>query len=335
MDTTKEPIDQHDNPLSTFNKETLMDFLFNPSACELTFGKNQHTYLLLKASFDQQVDFLYLFDRYHSAHALEIERQPEYVGFVSYQTSHFYDVGYSLRLLLDIKRDEGDSKDGLTKRFCEAVREAIRNQVNGKMVRVTSEADTIYNEEKDRQYFKEHGAAQEALRWFFARQIGTLNFTPDQSSVTTEQIIRFVNEGVVFAASQATAYIAKHARKINLRLWELDQVKAAYLEFERTPGERHFGRAIVESLSDEKKVTLHLLKDGQSFVGKINSDALRNTYGSYISSYHLEAPDRRDFENTFGRNAEINASDILKITYGKKPLYEKSSVVVALTSPIE
>ena len=125
-------------------------------------------------------------------------------------------------------------------------------------------------------------------------------------------------------ANAAKDYIAQEAKSINLRLWMMSKTQARYEELVKTPGEHHLRRKIAECLSEEKTVTLYLLKEEKSFVGKINAKTLCNWNSSYYSSYSLEAPDRRAFEKTFGRNAEIRVGDIQKITYGKKVLYEQN-----------
>lgn len=71
-----------------------------------------------------------------------------------------------------------------------------------------------------------------------------------------------------------------------------------------------------------KTVTVTIRKDGQDFTFKTEACVLRrdctNTYGTW----YIAAADRREFEKRFGRGAEYAPQEIMRITYGRKTLYE-------------
>ena len=43
---------------------------------------------------------------------------------------------------------------------------------------------------------------------------------------------------------------------------------------------------------------------------------------NYYSAYHIQARDRQEFQDMFGRHADYDAKDIIRITYGRKTIYE-------------
>ena len=77
-------------------------------------------------------------------------------------------------------------------------------------------------------------------------------------------------------------------------------------------------KAIADAVKDSgaKTVTVTIQKDGAELTFKAAADSLTGRRG-YYSTYYLPAQDRREFERVFGRNANYNAEEIMKITYGK------------------
>ena len=82
-------------------------------------------------------------------------------------------------------------------------------------------------------------------------------------------------------------------------------------------------KAITDAVKDSgaKAVTVTIQKDGAELTFKTAADSLTGHRG-YYSTYYIPAQDRREFERMFGRNADYNADEITRITYGKKTIYE-------------
>ena len=85
----------------------------------------------------------------------------------------------------------------------------------------------------------------------------------------------------------------------------------------------HRMKAITEALkaSGAKTVTVTVEKDGMELTFKTAANSLTG-HRNYYSTYDIPAQDRREFERLFGRSANYSAEDIIRITYGKKTLYE-------------
>ena len=309
--------------MENIQKSQVLSFLLDQAQREFAFVKNQYYYDLVKCKYDDDTDFVYFILGYEDS-GLQIGKDAQYIGLVSYKTSRFYGDYYSLREMLD----DTESVESIRQRMDADIPAAVRQLVDGKPVPVTDAADTIWNEEKRRLDHEQYYAPDQARKWFFSRIVAD-QYEPDMryKNADTKKVIRFINDHDAFVAEESQAYVVKHAREINFELWEFEETRRQYEALESTPGILHLYRAIAESLtSDMKKVTIHLLKDGKTFAGKIEASALRRGDGCHYSDYSLEAADRRRFTEMFGRSAYINAEDIREITYGKKTLYERKDI---------
>ena len=75
--------------------------------------------------------------------------------------------------------------------------------------------------------------------------------------------------------------------------------------------------------SNCKTVNVTINKDGieQSFI--YDASSLKYYNDSYLSTYNIvKLADRERFEENFGRNDDFHFQDIIKMTYGKKTIYE-------------
>ena len=48
---------------------------------------------------------------------------------------------------------------------------------------------------------------------------------------------------------------------------------------------------------------------------------------SYYSPWRMDAPSRYKLVERFGRNTDVYPDDVVKITYGRKVLYERNAEV--------
>ena len=307
--------------MENIQENQILSFLLEQSRREFAFVKNQYYYNLVKCKYDDDTDFVYFILGYEDS-GLQIGKDADCIGLVSYKTKCFYPDHWALREVIG----DTENLESIRQRMGADVSAAVLQLVDGKPVPVTDTADTIWDEEKRRQDHEQYYAQEKARKWFFSRTV-TDKYEPDirYESTLTHPVIRFINNHDAFVAEESQAYVVKHAREINFELWALEETRRQYEALESTPGTLHLYRAIAESpTSDMKKVTIHLLKDGKTFAGKIEASALRRGDGYHYSDYSLEAADRRQFTEMFGRSAYINAEDIQKITYGKKTLYERN-----------
>mgnify|MGYP001135150009 FL=1 len=98
---------------------------------------------------------------------------------------------------------------------------------------------------------------------------------------------------------------------------------------EVTPDEYHARRAIMRSVAGQnmKTVNLEIQKGDESTIIKIEASALRCMDDSYYSPWRMDAPSRYKLVERFGRNTDVYPNDVIKITYGRKVLYERNAEV--------
>lgn len=82
-------------------------------------------------------------------------------------------------------------------------------------------------------------------------------------------------------------------------------------------------RAITEAIrgSGAKTVSITIQRDGKELTFKTEADSLLGLRSSYNTS-SIVAPDRRRFEQEFGRSWNYSPEEITRITYGRNTIYE-------------
>lgn len=284
------------------------------------------TYRIIKVSYDNDTDFLFLFSSYSSDDALSFRNKPSYAGFISYKTSKLYDCDDIIVRLIGAPMACRTSLSDLRDQMVEAVAVRVQKEVNNNPVPITVQPIPTGWDLKDQKWRDEHieyGATNEAKRWFYYGESKT-RFVPsiNYDNLPTQKVIRFINDKDAFVLEETQSYIYREALWINSRLWANEETRVRYEEMERTPGDHHVRRNIAKSLQNgEVKVTIHLVKERQSFVGKIEASTLRHMEECSYSTYDLDAKDRERFFAMFGRSASIFPKDIERITHGKSTLY--------------
>ena len=72
---------------------------------------------------------------------------------------------------------------------------------------------------------------------------------------------------------------------------------------------------------------LEIQKGDEFAIIKIEASALRCMDDSYYSPWRMDAPSRYKLVERFGKNTDVYPDDVVKITYGRKVLYERKAEV--------
>ncbi len=192
-------------------------------------------------------------------------------------------------------------------------------------VSVTKEAEEIRDE---REYYQKYALPREARECFFG-DTKRLYYQPHYhvSDPSTAEMAAVLNHFEDAVDAHAKAFIRKKAREINERLWQIGLLCEEVARMEATPGEHHARRAIMRCVAGQnmKTVNLEIQKGDESAILKIETSALRCMNNSYYSPWRMDAPSRYRLVERFGRNAEVYPDDVMKITYGRKVLYERKT----------
>lgn len=296
----------------------IMDFLRNKDVRELRYRWREYTVLLLKSAYDADTEFLYSTYTYQSPDAQRIGNDAKYMGVYSHSLDKV--IGN----IEGLDSAETMSFHTITEGFIARVKSRVEEIVDNQPVCVTDEAAPCRDE---RQYYLDHGADREARGLFYgenkAPQYKAYVAIEDPSTATLVQILHHPDEVI---EEYAKRHITEHARRINERLWQIGIVTERLRKLNDTPGEHHLRKAIARCIDTNtmKMVGIGIEKDGQCMSGKIEAFELTRADDTDYSTYRMDAPTRRDFERMFGRNARLLSSDITRITYGRKVLYEKA-----------
>ena len=221
--------------------------------------------------------------------------------------------------------DENKSIETFLNEFSHAASARIAEMVHDTPVSVTKEAEEIRDE---REYYQKYALPREARECFFG-DAKRLHYQPHYhvSDPSTAEIAAMLNHFEDAVNARAEAFIRKKAREINERLWEIGLLCEEVARMEATPGEHHARRAIMRSVADRsmKTVNLEIRKGDESTIIKIEASALRCMDNSYYSPWRMDAPSRYKLVERFGRNTEVFPEDVVKITYGRKVLYERKA----------
>lgn len=302
-------------------EKMLYDFLNDANQHELCFKHNRHNYILLKSAFDAETDFLYLLEGYYGSNPHKAGEDALYAGVYSRVRRQYFDIPYVLRS----RADENKSIEEVLTEFSHAASARIAEMVHDAPVPVTEEAEEIRDE---REYYQKYALPREARECFFG-DAKRLHYQPHYyvSDPSTAEIAAMLNHFEDAVDARAKAFIRQKAREINERLWQIGLLREEVTRMEVTPGEYHARRDIMRCVADKnmKTVNLEIRKDDESAILKIETSALRCMDNSYYSPWRMDAPSRHKLVEHFGRNTEVYPDDVVKITYGRKVLYERKA----------
>ena len=297
--------------------DRLMAFLRDPSQTFLRYAEGAWSKLLIRVPLDAETDALYLLSGYCDA-PIRLNGNAEYVGMYTRLRDELHDVGYDLREAVE-DRYATDRASTITLIEAEASRLVVELVDDGP-VEVTDDAESIHY---DQEYYMKYVLDKEAAQHFYARTEPAFNPVVRIRDITATQYAQAINHPDEAARYWAERYIARQARYINLRLWEVPLARQRLAELEATEGEHHLRRAIAESIGDEKMVRVDVERDGKALTVRMEASELKRADSSYYASWHMDAPSRRAFAEAFGRSADLHARDIVRIIYAKRVLYER------------
>lgn len=304
------------------DKDRIMDkiaFIIDPARRQFILHGRDNVTLILKVAYNDSVDFLYTQYHYNCDNPLKIGEKLEYAGFVHHPTGRIYDGSYTLfRYQEEI---ETISLDTLKSDTRDAINAVLAARVDMKPVPVTAVAEDVRETRKEHE---DYGADREARDAFFSGK-RKITYKPYVIlELSTEQTVQIAMHGENFVTAWADEYLLRRAKHINERLWEISVSQKRLDALWNTPGDHHTTLAIANAIEDDMKmVNLDIDKDGKQVVVKYEAPRLRMADTRDYSDWHMDAPGRRVFEKTYGKNARLYPPEVLRITYGKKTIYER------------
>ena len=303
------------------DEKKLYDFLDDRTQHELRFSHGRRSGILFKSAFDAETDFLYLLEGCYGGDPHATNGSASYAGVYSHVRRQYFDIPYTLR----DRSDENREIAALLSEFSDAVSQRIAEMVHDAPVPVTDEAEEIRDE---REYDLKYVVPRDARECFFGAA-KKLHYQPFYriSEPSTADVAAILNHFEDAVNARAEAFIRAKAREINEKIWRIGRIRQEMARLEATPGEHHTRRAIMKSVADRrmKTVCMEVRKDGESVTVKIAASTLRSAETPCYSPWCMDTPSRMKLAARFGRSSDVYPDDVVKITYGRKVLYERKA----------
>lgn len=244
-----------------------------------------------------------------------IDSSLKYAGIYDKEKDILFDLGYDLRNALELSW-----KDKLFKDMSELELELIAKLNACVDDYVYQNKEEFYEADKDYEGYVDISDVE----FDFIQGEIIYKYHTNIHKVSNEDILKYLDdEEYVF--EWAFDYIQRNKKNIGEKLKDND-VKNEYLTYiiSNKNHPLHKAREIRMSLEKSKASMVHVYIYKNDLVFDFKYDKSSLMYGvsnSYISTYNMPAPDRREYEKLFGKNTDFDFNDIYKIEYRNKPIY--------------
>jgi len=306
-------------------RDAIMCFLSDVDKVFLDFNNNGYSVRLFKSEYRSELDFIYRVSAYNNINPHRIGEKAEFAGVYNRKTGKIYEASWNLRQdmgysLFSVESEETCLPIGIA---IDGVMELAKAYVLKKIEagEISAPVDISESLQRRMEYFEKYDLAEESAKLFYRH--GTAKFNPwiDKNDVDwIESIVAPEAEAMRIANN----FVQENADFTYNRLCEIERINAEIAKLEKTAGMHHTIRQIAESIGEAQSVWLDIHKDGKELSCKISGREMQVTRpdGEY-STYQMDAPSRRAFDNAFGKCSRLHVQDIVRVRYGKKVLYEK------------
>lgn len=322
---------------------TFTGFLNDRCAHELRVDLPGRHGLLLKSAFDENVDFLYYIESFRrrgvflsrdavseqDANPHAVGQDAVYAGIYSHVRHQYFDPPWPLSEKLP---GEFKHLTDLQEEFQNDVYHRVLALIHDEPVSVTEEAEPL-SHCSSREDFEKCELPTLGLDRFLGNTQLLELLSPDSLKIhlkdcPTAELAQVLSHYDQAVQDRAQAFIRKRANWINDRLCKIGKIREEVSRLESTPGAHHIRRAILRAIAgkDLKIVVLEILKEGQLMTVRINPLAFYLACTGY-PIWYMDAKSKKEFEKCFGRSAALNPEDILKVTHGRKVLYDRRQEV--------
>lgn len=279
--------------------------------------------MINKVPYNSKIDILYSLDSY-SGEFFDLNSPFKYAGFYDKEKDKVYDLDYSIRwhiLNWNYKNDKFEDKQDLYN--------LISNDINNRVYELIQdgkkESFDINNfdllELTDKDVINEFMNGETSCS--MKDQIRNYN------SRKPQDILDYLTDKNEFIEEVSRDFIVDNAEDILNDMIESESKRQKLKEIEQDKNHIFYKiRDIVNCINDNncKTVNLTIFKDNKEQTFIYDAKYLKNYSSSYLSEYNIiKLKDREEFEENFGRSADFYFSDIVKITYGKRTIYEDNN----------
>lgn len=280
-----------------------------------------------KVECNEKLDMLYVLDSYRGE-PFDLSSPFKYSGIYDRENNKLFDMEYSLKSHL-LNWDYNDHRLISSYELYERLNRDMNDKIDELLSINKEELIDFENFELD----EELGDEDVLDDFIDGKTSKTLEDSHKQYSTEKPQnLIDYLTDKDTFLEEEARDFIVDNITDILTDL-SISEEKRKILKAIENNKEHpyHKIKEIVNAIQNNNCVTVNLTikKNGIEQTFKYDGDMLKNNYNaSYLSSYGIKkAPERNLFEETYGRWTDLHYEDIVKITYGKKTIYEDENFV--------
>lgn len=257
------------------------------------------------------------------------ENRFEYLGMFCKRNNGFYDVQGNIYGLSVMDFDTLSSAASLKKNLQQSVRDRVNaiigNDRNNLKISKLTNAFLLNCLERDLEY----SAASKAREEFLKSDgpgfpIRFHQYSP--AGWTDESLQGYILDPDGYVEKEAERYINEHQEELLYDILMNEAIEQEYQAIQNNPNNpAHTVKRIISSMKDSpaKTVNVTILKNGTEFTFKTEAREFHIDCQTTYATWNIAAKDRKRFEELFGHKSYA-PEEILRITYGKKVLYEVS-----------
>lgn len=276
--------------------------------------------MIHKIPYNSKIDILYSLDSYNGE-LFDLHSPFKYAGIYDKENDRVYDLEYSIRwhiLNWDYQNDKyidaSDLYNTISKEINYRVQELISDGKDDMFDISNFELEEL--EDKDVIHEFMEGLTSSTLK----------DEVKEYHTSKPKDILEYLTNKQEFIEETSRDFIIDNMEDILKDLVRSEGKRRVLKTIEDNKEHPYFKiRDITNAIKNTncKTVNITINKDNieQTFIYDANSLTYYNS--SYLSIYNInKLADREKFEENYGRNEDFYFSDIVKMTYGKKTIYE-------------
>ena len=287
---------------------------------ELRLVEYKHSRAYFKNRLPNGLDILYMY-RYPLEDGIAVNAEPEYQGLCKRDTGELYDVGYETFEILKETNQVAYGSANITEDLEERVRTLVEGMVS-KYISSISENDIT---EDRRKILEDQAWGIAKKRYLNDEEAGEDYECGFHEEHYIEHLMDFITDKVKTAKVIAEEHHEKHRERIPEKVVTQRYVREELAKFNNGEYENYTAmKQIIRSIPEKSQtVNVTICKEGKEMTFKYEARYLRYDCGRCYSTWNMPTSSRWQFDDLYGKGAELYPTDITRITYGRKVIYEK------------
>lgn len=284
-----------------------------------TEDRPRHFYFA-KMPYSDNIELLFMSYTYYDK--MLMNDKLEYSGFYDKTNDKLYDIDYKLRnYILKLEWNNNPYKDmeTLQKEYNKEVSDIITDYVLDNLKEFYDAAGDYESDVTKRSVYQH--IMDDKFR---------LDYSYSYHNCDKADILNYLEQGKDYLYNIASEVIERDKEYIGKKLIDIDKTNEYIKEIYKDKNDSiHKKKEIIDSIQkgDYGSVHVFINKNNIDFDFRYDASVIKNYWDySYLNTYNMSAPDRREYENLFGRE-DPHYEDIYKIEYRNKAIYEDKNFV--------